>query len=84
MDIQGFPSRSDATTWEQWGRNRAGFSPYCGETNGVATNYIQGQDVDISREEKQSVDVDIQPAVKPADESSNLQPRLQAFDAITS
>ena len=38
----------------------------CGETFRVATNYIEGQDVDIRLKEKRVVDGDIFPAVKPS------------------
>jgi hypothetical protein len=36
----------------------------CGETSGVAANYIEGQDVDIRAKENFVVDGDILPAVK--------------------
>jgi hypothetical protein len=38
----------------------------CGETSGVAANYIEGQDVDIRAKENFVVDGDILPAVKPS------------------
>jgi len=59
-----FESLSGSMTCEGAGGFRERIPTACGETSGVAANYIEGQDVDIRAKENFVVDGDILPAVK--------------------